>query len=146
MATRIKSKPAKNIDEYIAGFPENVQERMKKLRATIHKAAPGAEESISYSIAAFKLNGTLIFFAGFKNHIGIYPVPRSNELFTKELESYRGGKGTAQFPHNEPIPFGLLTRIVKLRLRENKEKIKKNTSISKFKTALSFIIFLFLCT
>lgn len=128
MATRIKSKPAKNIDEYIAGFPVIIQERMEQLRAAIHKAAPGAEESISYSIAAFKLHGTLIFFAGFKNHIGIYPVPRTNGLFKKELESYKGGKGTAQIPHDEPIPFDLVTRIVMFRLKENKEILKKKTS------------------
>lgn len=119
MAT--KTKPAKNIDEYIATFPAPVQERMKKLRVTIKKAAPAAKEAISYSIAGFKLNGELIYFAGFKNHIGIYPVPRSEEAFKKELAEYKGGKGTAQFPHDKPMPLGLITKIVKYRMKANKE-------------------------
>ena len=120
MAT--KTKLAKNIDEYIAGFPAPVQERMKKLRTTIKKASPTAEEVISYAIAGFKLHGALIYFAGFKNHIGIYPVPRNEEVFKKELAEYKGGKGTAQFPHDKPLPLGLITRIVKYRMKANKER------------------------
>ncbi|MBK7290219.1 MAG: DUF1801 domain-containing protein [Chitinophagaceae bacterium] len=127
----IKTKPAKNIDEYIAGFPAPVQERMEKLRATIKKAAPAAEEAISYAIAGFKLNGELIYFAGFKNHIGIYPVPRSEEVFKKELAEYKGGKGTAQFPHDKPLPLGLVTRIVKFRKKLNEEKQKQLTAKKK---------------
>lgn len=129
MATKPKSNSAKNIDEYIAGFPLLVQERMKKLRATIKKTAPAAEESISYGIAAFKLQGVLLYFAGFKNHIGLYPVPRNNEAFKKELASFKGGKGTAQFPHEKPLPIGLVTRIVKFKLKEKKEK--KNLKLKK---------------
>jgi uncharacterized protein YdhG (YjbR/CyaY superfamily) len=122
MAARIKTKPAKNIDEYIGGFPGPVQERMQKLRANIKKAAPAAEEMISYAIAGFILDGALIYFAGFKNHIGIYPVPRSEKAFKEELAAYKGGKGTAQFPHDKPLPLGLVTRIVKYRMKANKEK------------------------
>lgn len=125
------TKPAKNIDEYIAGFPALVQERMEKLRATIKKAAPAAEEVISYSIAGFKLHGALIYFAGFKNHIGIYPVPRNEEAFKKELAEYKGGKGTAQFPHDKPLPLGLVTRIVKFRKKLNEEKQKQLTAKKK---------------
>lgn len=122
MATRIKIKPAATVDEYIAGYPTPVQERMQKLRATIKKTAPAAEEVISYGIAGYKLNGVLIFFAGFKNHIGIYPVPRSDAAFKKELAAYKGGKGTAQIPHDKPLPLGLVTKIVKYRMKANKEK------------------------
>ena len=125
MAT--KTKLAKNIDEYIAGFPAPVQERMKKLRTTIKKASPTAEEVISYAIAGFKLHGALIYFAGFKNHIGIYPFPRNEEVFKKELAEYKGGKGTAQFPHDKPLPLGLVTRIVKFRKKINEEKAKLAT-------------------
>ena len=126
MATRIKTKPPQTVDEYIAGFPLPIQIRMEKLRAVIKKAAPAAEEVISYAIAGYKLNGALIFFAGFKNHIGIYPVPRNDDAFKNELAKYKGGKGTAQFPNDKPLPFGLVTRIVKYRLKANKEKIQGN--------------------
>lgn len=120
----IKTKPASTIDEYIADFPVAIQERMQKLRVTIKKAAPAAEEVISYSIAGFKLHGVLIYFAGFKNHIGIYPVPRTEVTFKKELAEYKGGKGTAQFPHDKPLPLGLVTRIVKFRKKLNEENQK----------------------
>lgn len=115
----------KNIDEYIAGFPEDVQKVLKKVRATIRKAAPKAEESISYQIPTYKLNDVLIYFAGFKNHIGVYPAPRSAPEFKKELASYKGGKGTIQFPLDNPIPYELITRIVKFRAKKNLEAAEK---------------------
>ena len=128
---------AKDINEYIAGFPESVRGILEALRATIKKAAPGAEETISYAIPAFKLKGRiLVYFAGFKNHVSLYPAPRANEAFKKELSGYKGGKGTVQFPLNEPIPFPLITRIVKFRATENLEKakaIKKITQNEEFK-------------
>jgi uncharacterized protein YdhG (YjbR/CyaY superfamily) len=120
---KIEKPVAKNIDEYISGFPENVQEILEKLRATIKKAAPGAEETISYAIPAFKLNSRmLIYFAGFKNHIGLYPAPREKEAFKHDFAGYKGGKGTIQFPLNEPLPLPLITKILKFRVKENLEK------------------------
>jgi uncharacterized protein YdhG (YjbR/CyaY superfamily) len=116
---------AKDINEYIAGFPESVRGILEALRATIKEAVPGAEETISYAIPAFKLKGRiLVYFAGFKNHIGLYPAPRENEAFKKELSGYKGGKGTVQFPLTEPIPLPLVAKIVKFRAKENLEKAK----------------------
>lgn len=114
------------IDEYIAGFPEDVQERLQKVRATIRKAAPGAEETIKYGIAAYVLHGkNLIFFAGYKNHIGLYPVPRGNPELAEELAKYEGGKGTARFPHDEKLPLRLITKVVRVRMSENTAKPKR---------------------
>jgi uncharacterized protein YdhG (YjbR/CyaY superfamily) len=114
-----------SVDEYIAGFPTDVQKILQKIRMTIRKAAPGAEETISYAIPCFKLNGRyLIYFAGFRNHTSIYPAPRGAEEFTEELAAYEGGKGTVQFPLDKPIPIGLIKRIVKYRIKENLESPK----------------------
>jgi uncharacterized protein YdhG (YjbR/CyaY superfamily) len=107
-----------NIDEYIANFPSNVQKILQKIRKTIQKAAPEAKEAIKYQIPTFTLNGNLIHFAAYKNHIGIYPAPRGAEEFKKELANYEGGKGTAQFPLDKPIPYDLITRMVKFRLKK----------------------------
>ena len=115
------------IDEYIAGFPNEVQEHLEKIRMTIRKAAPGAEEKISYLIPTFTLNGKyLIYFAAYKKHIALYPAPRGAEKFKKELAAYEGGKGTVRFPLDKPIPFGLIKRIVKYRIKKNLEKAKEN--------------------
>ena len=114
---------ANNIDEYIAGFPKEIQKTLKLIRAAIKKAAPDAEETISYAIPTFTLNGHyLIYFAGYKNHVSIYPAPRGNENFKDELSQYKGGKGTVQFPLDKPIPLNLLGRIVKFRIKENLKK------------------------
>ena len=121
---RAKQAPAKDIEEYIAGFPSNVQKILQKIRLTIRQAAPGAEEAIKYQIPAFTLNGNLIFFAAYKKHIGLYPAPRGVEKFKKELSAYEGGKGTVQFPLDEPVPFDLISRIVKFRVAENLEIAK----------------------
>ena len=116
---------AKNIDEYITAFPKEVQKLLEEVRSTIKEAAPAAEEKISYGIPAFTLQGyMLIYFAGFKKHMSLYPAPRGNEAFKKELANYKGGKGTVQFPLDKPIPFGLITRIVKFKVKENAEKTK----------------------
>jgi len=112
------------IDEYIATFPANVQAILQKIRATIRKAAPQAEEAISYQMPTFKLNGNLVHFAAFKNHIGFYPVPSGIEKFKKELSAYKGAKGSVQFPLDRPIPYGLISKIVKFRVKENLEKAK----------------------
>jgi uncharacterized protein YdhG (YjbR/CyaY superfamily) len=114
---------AKNIDEYIAGFPEDIQTALEQVRATIKKAAPEAEETISYAIPTFTINKKyLVYFAGFKNHIGFYPAPVGIEVFKKELSQYKQGKGSVQFPLNEPMPLDLITKIVKYRVKENSVK------------------------
>jgi uncharacterized protein YdhG (YjbR/CyaY superfamily) len=113
-------KAPKTIDQYIAGFPKDVQTILEKIRMTIRKVAPKAEESISYGIPTFKLNGPLIYFAGHKAHIGMYPMTGAvREKFKKELSGYEGGKGTVRFPLDEPIPYGLITRIVRFKVKEN---------------------------
>ncbi len=113
----------KNIDEYIAGFPDDVQKILQKIRKTIKKAAPAAEETISYKIPTFNLKGKyLVYFATYKKHIGVYPVPMGNTEFKKELSAYESGQGTAKFPLDKPIPFGLITKIVKFRVKENLAK------------------------
>ena len=109
----------KTIDEYIATFPEDLQKTLRQVRDTIRKAAPGAEETISYAIPTFKLNGNLVHFAAFKNHIGFYPGPSGIEAFKKELSVYKGAKGSVKFPVGQPIPLALITRIVKFRVKEN---------------------------
>lgn len=120
----MKNNQAENIDEYIAGFPKDVQKKLEEMRATIRKSAPEAEEAISYAIPTFKLNGNLVHFAGYKNHIGFYPAPRGIEAFKKELAAYEGGKGTVQFPLDQPLPLTLISKIVKFRVKENLEKGK----------------------
>lgn len=110
------------IDEYIAGFPEEVQEILEKIRTTIRKAAPNAEETINYGIPTFTLKGNLVHFAGFKKHIGFYPTPTGIERFRKELSVYEGAKGSVQFPLDQPIPYGLISKIVKFRIKENLER------------------------
>ena len=119
---RANSKVAGNIDEYIERFPENVQAILQKLRATIRRAAPGAEEVISYQMPAFKYHGTLVYFAGYKNHIGFYPTSSPMKFFKDRLTNYKTSKGAIQFPINEAIPLALVKDIVKFRIRENLEK------------------------
>jgi uncharacterized protein YdhG (YjbR/CyaY superfamily) len=112
----------RNIDEYIAGFPPDVQEILEKIRVTIRKAAPDAEETIKYQMPTFTLKGNLVHFAAFKKHIGFYPVPTGIEAFKEELSLYEGGKGSVRFPLDKPIPFDLIIRIVKFRVKENLER------------------------
>jgi uncharacterized protein YdhG (YjbR/CyaY superfamily) len=117
---KAKAAAAKSVDEYIAGFPPYVQTILEKVRGTVARAAPGAEERISYGIPAFTLQGQLVYFAGYKTHIGVYPRPKvADKKLAKELSRYVAGKGTFQFPLDEPIPFGLIGKIVKLRVKEN---------------------------
>ena len=121
MMTSHKKIP-KNIDEYIASFPKDVQEILQKLRETIIKAAPDSEEIISYQIPTFRLKGNLVHFAAFKNHIGFYPTPTGIEAFKKELSAYGGAKGSIRFPFEKPIPFDLISKIVTSRVKENLER------------------------
>jgi uncharacterized protein YdhG (YjbR/CyaY superfamily) len=103
-------------------FPKDIQNKLKDLRATIKKAAPKAEEKISYAMPTFALHGNLVHFAAFKNHIGFYPAPRAIEEFKKELAGYEGSKGTVQFPLDKPLPLALIAKMVKYRVAQNLEK------------------------
>ena len=110
------------IDEYIAGFPQNVQEILQEIRATIRNAAPGAQETIKYQMPTFVLNGNLVHFAAFKKHIGFYPVPTGIAKFKDELSVYAGGKGSVQFPLDQPMPYALIGKIVEFRVKENLDR------------------------
>lgn len=112
------------IDEYIAAFPPDVQSILEKIRLTIRKAVPQAEEKISYKMPAFTLDGDLIYFAAFKKHIGVFPPVRGDEKLNKEISRYRGEKGNLKFPLDEPIPYGLIARVVKCRVKEQGEKVR----------------------
>jgi uncharacterized protein YdhG (YjbR/CyaY superfamily) len=115
-------KGFKTIDEYITTFPKNVQSILQELRQVIRDCAPEAEEAISYQIPTFKLNGNLVHFAAFKNHIGFYPTSSGITRFKRELAHYEVSKGTVRFPIDEPIPFDLVRKIVKYRVKENLDK------------------------
>lgn len=117
-------KALNTIDEYIDGFPADVQKILRKIRATIKKAAPEAEETIKYGIPTFTLNGNLVHFGGYKEHIGFYPAPAGIDAFKKELAAYQTGRGTLQFPLDKPIPYEVITRVVKFRVEKNLEKAK----------------------
>ena len=108
-----------SIDEYIAGFSPEVQGILQRIRRTIGDAAPSAQETISYRIPAFKLNGTLVYFAAFKSHIGFYPPITGDAKLKKAASPYAGEKGNLRFPLDQPIPYGLIERIVKLRVKQN---------------------------
>lgn len=112
------------IDTYIANSPKEIQDTLKKIRSTIKKSAPKAEETINYGIPTFTLDGNLVHFAGFKNHIGLYPTPSGIEKFKKELSAYEGAKGSVKFPLDKPIPYALISKIVKFRVKENSERSK----------------------
>src|SRR5207249_3459232 len=118
-------KQFKTIDEYIKIFPQDVQSILERMRQTIRKATPEAVESISYQMQTFKLNGkNLVYFAGYKNHIGFYPVPSGIRAFKKELSQYKTGKGSVQFPIDKPVPYDLVKKIVMFRVKENMKKKK----------------------
>jgi uncharacterized protein YdhG (YjbR/CyaY superfamily) len=117
-------KTPKTIDDYIGRFPKEVQARLEQMRSTIRKAAPKADESISYGIPSFTLNGKLVWYAAFKNHIGFYPRTSGIAAFKKELAPYRQAKGSVQFPLDKPLPLSIVSRIVKFRVNENLSKRK----------------------
>jgi uncharacterized protein YdhG (YjbR/CyaY superfamily) len=127
------SKSYNSVDEYIRTFPKEVQDILENIRHAIRMAAPEAEEVISYQIPAFKLNGNLVYFAGWKNHVAFYPSSSAIKMFSEELSSYETTKGTIKFPLDKPIPFGLIAEITKFRVKENlarknKKKIKLKLS------------------
>ncbi len=111
-------QPFATIDEYIQTFPPEVQARLQKVRQTIRKAAPQAVEGISYQMPAFKLHGqNLVYFAGYKRHIGFYPVPSGVPALEKELAPFVQGRGSVQFPLDRPLPYELVKKIVAYRLK-----------------------------
>ncbi len=109
----------KTTDEYIAGFPKDVQTVLGSMRKAIKQAAPDSEEKISYQMPAFFQNGILVWYAAYKNHIGFYPKTSAIEAFKEELSGYKCSKGTVQFPINKPLPIALIKKIVKFRIAEN---------------------------
>lgn len=122
----MKTTAAATIKEYIAEFPKDVQKVLNQVYKTVKQGAPKAEESIAYGMPAFKLNGKpLVYFAAFKEHIGFYPTPNGITAFKKEFAKYKQGKGSVQFLLSEPMPFGLIEKIVKFRVGENLNKSKK---------------------
>lgn len=116
---------ANSIDEYIAGFPPETQRVLEELRALIKASAPGATEKISYAIPAFDLNGSLVWFAGYAKHVGLYPGASGVEAFKEELKPYKSAKGSVQFPLSQPLPTDLIRRIVEFRVDENTHKVSK---------------------
>jgi uncharacterized protein YdhG (YjbR/CyaY superfamily) len=126
-----------NIDEYIANFPVHIQLKLEEIRVTIRKAAPEAEEKISYQMPAFTLKGNLVYFAAHTNHIGFYPHTSGVNAYKKELVGFKSAKGSIQFPIDKPLPLDLITKIVTFRLEENLQrselKAGKNVMKSKVK-------------
>lgn len=116
---KTKKDIAIDVDAYIARFPKETQTLLAQLRATIMKAAPGAEEVISYQMPAYRYNGMLVYFAGYKNHIGFYPGAAGIEAFKNELSVFKGAKGSVQFPLDKPLPIQLIAKIVAFRGKEN---------------------------
>lgn len=121
----MKNTPPKDIDEYIQRNPKDIQIILKKIRAAVRKAAPNAGEGISYQIPAFKLEGNLVYFAAFSEHISFFPTSSGVAKFKKELAKYETSKGTIKFPLDQPIPYGLIMKITKFRVKEIMEKAKK---------------------
>ena len=119
------TKGVQSIDEYIAGFPADVQEKLREIRETIKKAAPGAREKISYQMPTFELNGNLVHFAAYSNHLGFYPAPSGIDTFKEELAGFKSSKGTIKFPLDKPLPLDLIRKIVSYRIKENLEKSTK---------------------
>jgi uncharacterized protein YdhG (YjbR/CyaY superfamily) len=120
------NQPApKNIDEYISAFSPEVQGILQKIRAAVRSVAPSAEETIKYKMPTFMLNGNLVYFAAFKNHIGFYPPVTGDKRLEKQLSVYKGPKGSLKFPLDEPIPYNLIKKIVGLRVRENLERAQR---------------------
>tara|TARA_R110002020_G_scaffold122487_2_gene277837 strand:- start:20476 stop:21051 length:576 start_codon:yes stop_codon:yes gene_type:complete len=130
----MKKERLSDIDSYIASFPADVREKLQKIRETVQKAAPGASEKISYAMPTFILDGNLVHFAAFKNHIGWYPTPSAILEFQEELSGYRNAKGSVQFPLDRPVPVKLISKMVRFRVEENLQKAlarKKGKSLIK---------------
>ncbi|MFT8322742.1 MAG: DUF1801 domain-containing protein [Bacillus sp. (in: firmicutes)] len=117
-----KKTKFESIDEYIVTFSPDVQDILNRLRRVIKEAVPEAEEKISYQMPTFVWHGNLVHFAAYNKHIGFYPTPNGISAFQQELSAYKGGKGSVQFPLEEPLPYELITKIVKFRVEENRKK------------------------
>jgi uncharacterized protein YdhG (YjbR/CyaY superfamily) len=118
-------KKYRDIDTYITNHSKSVQPLLRKMRATIRKAAPKAQEAISYGIPTYRLNGNLVHFGAFKDHISFFPTSSGTAAFKKEISKYKISKGTIQFPFDKPLPLGLVTKIVRFRVRENLKKVSR---------------------
>jgi uncharacterized protein YdhG (YjbR/CyaY superfamily) len=127
----MKVTTAKTTDEYIESFPEEIQKILVQVRNTIRAAAPEAEETISYHMPAYKFHGALVYFAAFQNHIGFYATPTGHDAFRKELSQYKTGKGSVQFPLEQPMPLELIAEIVKFRVAENLDKVARKSASAK---------------
>jgi uncharacterized protein YdhG (YjbR/CyaY superfamily) len=114
----------KTVDEYVSTFPASTQTILKTIRKTVKEAAPGAEELISYNMPAYKMNGILVYYAAYKNHIGFYPTSLGIKAFQKELSDYLWAKGSVQFPIDKPLPLPLISKIVKSRVKDNQHEMK----------------------
>jgi uncharacterized protein YdhG (YjbR/CyaY superfamily) len=123
----------KTVDEYMSAVPQYAKAKLQEIRKTIRKAAPQAEELISYNMPAFKLREMLVWYAAFKEHIGFYPRPSAIEAFKKELSVYKWAKGSVQFPIDKPLPLNLVSKIVKYRLKENLERSDRKATKTKIK-------------
>ena len=127
-----KAKVAlETVDQYIAAFPTDVKKRMQQIRKAIKTAAPKADEVISYQMPGYKYFGMLVYFAAYKNHIGFYPGAGGILEFYKKLSSFKSAKGSVQFPHDRPIPYDIISKIVKFRVKQNEEKFSLKKSIAK---------------
>lgn len=112
-------KKVANVDDFIAGFPKDIQKLLAQMRAAIRKSAPAAVESISYGMPAYKLHGKpLVYFGAFQHHIGFYATPTGHHAFADDLSKYKQGKGSVQFPLDQPLPIGLVTEIVQFKVKE----------------------------
>ena len=125
----MKTAPAPDIDEYIAKFPQETGKVLQQVRLTVIKAAPTAEETISYGMPAFRYKGrVIIYFAGYKNHIGVYATPSGHAAFQKELSTYKQGRGSVQFPLDQPMPLDLIKRMVQFRVKQQDEPVSDFTA------------------
>jgi uncharacterized protein YdhG (YjbR/CyaY superfamily) len=125
---KAESTKFKTVDEYISTFPASAKKILQEIRKTIHEAAPQAEDVISYNMPASKFKGVLVYYAAYEKHIGFYPTASGIEVFKKQLGDYKFSKGAIQFPIEQPMPFDLITKIVKFRVKEVQEKEKAKKS------------------
>lgn len=121
----MKLNPDATVDDYISAFPEKPRKMLEELRSLIRKTVPEATEEISYQMPAYKLNGPVVYFAGYEKHVGFYPTGTGIKAFEKELEGYKWSKGAVQFPLDKPLPVDLIVRMVKFKVEENAGKVKK---------------------
>ena len=124
-------KPATTVDEYIASAEPKLRKALKEIREAIRSVAPKAEEVISYQMPGYKYHGMLVFFAGWKNHISLYPAPWSAESLKKEMSKYEGSKGTIKFPLDQPMPLALIKKMVKYRMKDNENRAALKVQIKK---------------